>query len=43
MKVEGKDYCDVSKVYVHPIAKNIAKDIIDEIHKMDPIDLVVSN
>mgnify|MGYP000856561329 CR=1 FL=1 len=27
MKVEGKNYCDVSKVYVAPIAKSIAKDI----------------
>jgi hypothetical protein len=28
MKVEGKNYCDTSKVYVAPIAKSIAKDII---------------
>lgn len=32
MKVEGKNYCDVSKVYVKPIAKNIAKDIIVKKH-----------
>ena len=32
MKVEGKQYCDVSKVYVAPIAKNIAKDIIVKKH-----------
>ena len=28
MKEEGKFYCDASKVYVAPIAKSIAKDII---------------
>lgn len=32
MKVEGKNYCDVSKVYVAPIAKSIAKDIIVKRH-----------
>ncbi len=32
MKVDGKQYCDVSKVYVAPIAKNIAKDIIVKKH-----------
>lgn len=32
MKVEGKNYCDVSKVYVAPIAKSIAKDIIVKKH-----------
>ena len=32
MKVEGKNYCDTSKVYVAPIAKSIAKDIIVKKH-----------
>ena len=32
MKVEGKQYCDTSKVYVAPIAKSIAKDIIVKKH-----------
>jgi hypothetical protein len=32
MKEEGKNYCDVSKVYIAPIAKNIAKDIIIKKH-----------
>jgi hypothetical protein len=32
MKEEGKNYCDVSKVYIAPIAKNIAKDIIVKKH-----------
>jgi hypothetical protein len=32
MKVEGKEYCDTSKVYVAPIAKSIAKDIIVKKH-----------
>ncbi len=31
-KVEGKEYCDVGKVYVAPIAKSIAKDIIVKKH-----------
>ena len=32
MKVEGKEYCDTSKVYVAPISKSIAKDIIVKKH-----------
>ena len=32
MKEEGKFYCDASKVYVAPIAKSIAKDIIVKKH-----------
>lgn len=32
MKVEGKEYCDVSRVSVAPIAKSIAKDIIVKKH-----------
>jgi hypothetical protein len=32
MKEVGKNYCDTSKVYVAPIAKNIAKDIIVKKH-----------
>ena len=32
MKVEGKHYCDVSRVSVAPIAKSIAKDIIIKKH-----------
>jgi hypothetical protein len=32
MKVEGKQYCDTSKVYVAPISKSIAKDIIVKKH-----------
>lgn len=32
MKVDGKQYCDTSKVYVAPISKSIAKDIIVKKH-----------
>jgi len=32
MREDGKNYCDVSKVYIAPIAKNIAKDIIVQKH-----------
>lgn len=32
MKVEGKHYCDVSRVSIAPIAKSIAKDIIVKKH-----------
>jgi len=32
MKIEGKEYCDVSRVRVHPIAKSIAKDMIVTYH-----------
>ena len=32
MKVDGKNYCDVSKVYIALIAKSIAKDIIVKKH-----------
>ena len=28
MKEEGKNYCDTSKVYIAPISKDVAKDII---------------
>jgi hypothetical protein len=31
-KVEGKEYCDVSRVSIHPIAKSIAEDIIVKKH-----------
>ena len=32
MKVEGKEYCDVSRVHVAQISKSIAKDIIVKKH-----------
>jgi hypothetical protein len=32
MKIEGKEYCDVTKVRVAPIAKSIAKDMIVTYH-----------
>lgn len=32
MKIEGKEYCDVSRVRVHPIAKSTAKDMIVTYH-----------
>jgi hypothetical protein len=32
MKIEGKNYCDVSKVSIAPISKNVAKDIIVKKH-----------
>ena len=32
MKVENKLYCDVSKVYLAPISKDVAKDIIVKKH-----------
>lgn len=32
MKVEGKEYCDISKVSIAPITKSIAKDIIVKKH-----------
>lgn len=32
MKVEGKSYCDTSRVYLAPISKDIAKDIIIKKH-----------
>ena len=32
MKVEGKEYCDVSRVSVSQISKSIAKDIIVKKH-----------
>lgn len=31
-KIKDKDYCDVSRVYIAPITKNIAKDIIVKKH-----------
>ena len=32
MKEEGKNYCDTSKVYIAPITKDVAKDIIVKKH-----------
>ena len=32
MKIEGKNYCDTSRVYIAPISKDVAKEIIVKKH-----------